>query len=299
MTKNKMLLATLLIITGMFSCTQKKYTKLKSGLEYLIVKDEKGDKKTDIGSIISLHILTKIGDSVLFDSRKNNNNEPIPAQIAKPQYNGDLMEGLTLLTAGDSALFRVCADSIFRNGQKPPFVKPGDTVHFYVKMVSVKSLEEYQKEEQETATKQISADEEIIKKYLVDNNITAIKTGSGLYYVITQAGSGENAKPGQEVTMNYTGKLLDGTSFDSNQDPKFGHTEPFKFQLGSGQVIKGWDEGIALLNKGAKAKLIIPSPLGYGTRAMPGNPNNEKGIPANSILVFDVEMLGAKDMATK
>ncbi|MBK7689681.1 MAG: hypothetical protein IPK62_06255 [Bacteroidetes bacterium] len=70
MTKNKMLLASLLIITGMFSCTQKKYTKLKSGLEYLIVKDEKGDKKTDIGSIISLHILTKIGDSVLFDSRK-------------------------------------------------------------------------------------------------------------------------------------------------------------------------------------------------------------------------------------
>lgn len=299
MTKNKMLLASLLIITGMFSCTQKKYTKLKSGLEYLIVKDEKGDKKTDIGSIISLHILTKIGDSVLFDSRKNNNNEPVPAQIAKPQYNGDLMEGLTLLTAGDSAVFRVCADSIFRNDQKPPFVKSGDTVHFYVKMVSVKSLEEYQKEEQETATKQISADEEIIKKYLVDNNITAVKTGSGLYYAITQAGSGENAKPGQEVTMNYTGKLLDGTAFDSNQDPKFGHTDPFTFQLGSGQVIKGWDEGIALLNKGAKAKLIIPSPLGYGTRAMPGNPNNEKGIPANSILVFDVEMLGAKDAATK
>ncbi len=299
MTRNKMLLAALLIISGMYSCTQKKYTKLQSGLEYMIVKDEKGDKKATEGSVITVHILTKIGDSVLFDSRMNNNNEPVPAQIAKPQYNGDLMEGLALLTAGDSALFRVCADSIFRGEQKPPFVKSGDTVNFYVKMVSVKSMEEYQKEEQDLAVKQISAEDEIIKKYLADNNITANKTASGLYYVITQTGSGENAKPGQEVTMNYTGKLLDGTSFDSNQDPKFGHTDPFKFQLGGGQVIKGWDEGIALLNKGAKAKLIIPSPMGYGARAMPGNPNNEKGIPASSILVFDVEMLGAKDVETK
>jgi FKBP-type peptidyl-prolyl cis-trans isomerase len=265
----------------------------------MIVKDEKGDKKPAEGSVVTVHILTKIGDSVLFDSRKNNNNEPVPAQIAKPQYNGDLMEGLMLLTEGDSALFRVSADSIFRNGQMPPFVKKGDTVQFYVKMVSVKSMEDFQKAEDETAKKQIGADEEIIKKYLVDNNITATKTASGLYYSITQAGTGENAKAGQEVSMYYTGKLLDGTTFDSNQDPKFGHTEPFKFPLGTGQVIKGWDEGIALLNKGAKAKLIIPSPLGYGTRGMPGNPNNAKGIPANSILVFDVEMLGAKDMASK
>jgi|JI10StandDraft_1071094.scaffolds.fasta_scaffold418176_2 FKBP-type peptidyl-prolyl cis-trans isomerase FkpA len=299
MTKNQLILATMLIITGMFSCTSKEFTKLKSGLEYKIVQDEKGDKKAVEGSIVSVHILTKIGDSVLFDSRKNNNNEPVPAQIAKPQYNGDLMEGLMLLTAGDSALFRVSADSIFRNGQMPPFVKKGDTVHFYVKMVTVKSMEEFKKEEDATAQKQISAEEEIIKKYLVDNNITAIKTASGIYYTISQAGTGENAKPGQEVSMYYTGKLLDGTTFDSNQDPKFGHTDPFKFQLGSGQVIKGWDEGIALLNKGAKAKLIIPSPMGYGTRAMPGNPNNEKGIPANSILVFDVTMIGASDVAQK
>ncbi len=292
MTKIKILLASALIVTTMYSCKENKYTKLKSGLEYMIVKDEKGDKKAAEGSIATLHILTKIGDSTLFDSRKNNNNEPVPAQIAKPQYNGDLMEGLMLLTAGDSAIFRVAADSIFRGGQMPPFVKTGDTVKFYVKMVTVKSMEEFQKEQDAEAAKQTGADEEIIKKYLVDNNITATKTTSGLYYSITQAGTGENAKPGQEVSMYYTGKLLDGTTFDSNQDPKFGHTEPFKFPLGKGQVIKGWDEGIALLNKGAKAKLIIPSPLAYGARG-------QKGIPPNSILVFDVQMIEAKDMAVK
>lgn len=290
MRKFQIALASVLIMTCMFSCKPKSFTKLPSGLEYMIVKDEKGDKKAVEGSVITMHILTKVKDSVLFDSRKMNKDEPIPAQISKPQYQGDLMEGLAMLTAGDSACFRVVADSIFKpKDRMPPFVKSGDMVTFYVKIVSVKSMEEYKKEETESAAKQIGMEEETIKKYLVDNNVTAAKTPSGLYYSITQTGTGENAKPGQEVSMKYTGKLLDGTTFDSNVDPKFKHVEPFKFQLGTGGVIKGWDEGIALLNKGAKAKLIVPSPMAYGTRG-------QQGIPPNSILVFDVEVLGIAEM---
>lgn len=296
MNKIKTGIAFLLISSTLFSCKQKSFTKLPSGIDYMMLHDEKGDKIAKEGSVITMHIITKTNDSTLFDSRKMNNNEPVPAQITKPQYNGDIMEGFALLSEGDSAHFRVPADSIFRNGQMPPFVKKGDTIHFFVKMVSVKSTEEYEKEQKETATKQGGIDDGTIAQYLKDKNLTATKTGSGLYYVITQKGSGENAKPGQEVSMNYTGRLMDGTVFDSNEDPKFGHKEAFKFQLGGGQVIKGWDEGIALLNKGSKATLIIPSPLAYGDRAMPPNENNAKGIPANSVLVFEVELLGAKEM---
>ncbi len=84
--------------------------------------------------------------------------------------------------------------------------------------------------------------------------------------------------------MKYTGKTLDGTPFDSNVDPKFGHVEPFKFVIGTGQVIPGWDEGVALLNKGAKGKLYIPSPLAYGPQGPPA-------IGANAVLVFDVEVV--------
>jgi FKBP-type peptidyl-prolyl cis-trans isomerase FkpA len=82
--------------------------------------------------------------------------------------------------------------------------------------------------------------------------------------------------------------------FDSNEDPAFQHVQPFTFNLGTGQVIPGWDEGIALLNKGAKAKLLIPSPLAYGDRGMPGSPANPEGIPANSVLIFDVEVKNIK-----
>lgn len=269
-------------------------TKLPSGLEYKIVKDAPGTKKAAVGSIITMHIRTVVNDSSLFDSYKMNNNEPVPAQVQAPSFNGDIMEGLALLTAGDSAHFRTLADSVFRNGQMPPFVKSGDKVNFYVKMETVKTAEEHQKEQDEAASKQNSVDDKIVQEYIKSKGLKTQKTASGMHYIITKKGTGENAKAGQSVTMNYTGMLTDGTLFDSNVDPKFGHVQPFTFNLGSGQVIRGWDEGVALLNKGAKATLIIPSSMAYGNRSMPGNQNNPKGIPANSVLVFDVEMVEAK-----
>lgn len=290
----------LFIATIFFSCKENgKFIKLSSGLEYKIVKDEKGDKKVKEGDIITMHIKTMLGDSIVFNSREQNNNQPVPAQISKPNYNGDLMEGLTFLTVGDSAVFRVAADSIFRTGL-PPFAKSGDTVQFFVKLVSVQTMEEYKKQEDAAMQNAINEEEGTITKWLQEKGIqNAQKASSGLYYIITKAGSGENAKRGQEVSMKYTGKLLDGTTFDSNVDPKFNHTDPFNFTLGSGQVIRGWEEGITLLNKGAKATLIIPSPMGYGERGMPGNQINPGGIPPNSVLTFDVEVLNIKEMDVK
>jgi len=85
--------------------------------------------------------------------------------------------------------------------------------------------------------------------------------------------------------VNYTGKLLDGTIFDSNKDPKFGHVQPFSFTLGAGMVIKGWDEGMQLLKLGGRATFYIPSSLAYG-------PQGSGSIPPNAVLVFDVEVTG-------
>ncbi len=291
----KLSILTVTVCIALCSCAQKGFKKLKSGLEYDIVKDVKGDKKALPGSMITMHIRTKVGDTTMFDSYKMNNNEPVPAQVTKPNFNGDLMEGLALLTAGDSAIFRVSPDSLFKAPQqRPPFIKKGDLVTFYVKMVSVKSEEEYKKEKVEAASAQNKIDDVEIQKYLTANNIKATKTASGLYYIITQEGTGALPQVGQQVTMNYSGFLLDGTGFDSNVNPKFKHVEPFTFALGQHNVIEGWDEGIALMKIGTKGKLIIPSSLAYGERAMPGNENNAKGIPANSPLVFDVEVVSAK-----
>ena len=106
-------------------------------------------------------------------------------------------------------------------------------------------------------------------------------TASGLKYVITKEGNGQRAIAGDNVIVHYTGKLTNDTIFDSSVN----RNQPFKFKLGVGQVIAGWDEGIALLNVGDKAVLTIPANLGYGSRDM-------GTIPANSTLIFEVELLG-------
>lgn len=97
----------------------------------------------------------------------------------------------------------------------------------------------------------------------------------------------QKAKNGDTLSMNYTGRLVDGTVFDSNVDPKFAHVQPFEFQLGAGQVIAGWDEGLVGMKVGEKKTLTIPPEKGYGDRAV-------STIPANSTLIFDVELLAIK-----
>ena len=107
---------------------------------------------------------------------------------------------------------------------------------------------------------------------------------SGLKYQDLTVGSGTEAVAGKKVSVHYTGWLQsDNTKFDSSVD----RGQPFEFQLGAGQVIRGWDEGVAGMKVGGKRKLIIPSELGYGSTGTPGGP-----IPPNATLVFDVELLG-------
>jgi len=95
------------------------------------------------------------------------------------------------------------------------------------------------------------------------------------------------AKMGDTVSMNYTGRLEDGAVFDSNVDPRFGHVAPFEFTLGAGQVIAGWDKGIAGMKVGEKKTLIIPPEDAYGE-------NGQGPIPPNATLIFDVELLEIK-----
>jgi len=110
------------------------------------------------------------------------------------------------------------------------------------------------------------------------------ETASGLRYQIIQKGTGAKAEKGQQVSVHYQGALIDGTVFDSSYKRK----EPIEFQLGIGQVISGWDEGLQLLNVGDKARFVIPSDLAYGSAGAGGV------IPPDAILVFDVELVGAK-----
>ena len=118
-----------------------------------------------------------------------------------------------------------------------------------------------------------------------NNNMQTTQQTEGVKITVLKEGSGEAAKSGDTVSVNYTGKLTDGTIFDSNIDPKFGHVEPFDFKLGSGMVIKGWDLGVAGMKVGEKRLLEIEPNYAYGASGAGGV------IPPNATLIFEVELL--------
>jgi len=147
--------------------------------------------------------------------------------------------------------------------------------------MKIQTEEEIEQEKEAIINEMKNGEPERIKQYLTENKIETQATRSGLYVVIEKEGSGPKPQKGDRVKLHYTGTLLNGTKFDSSVD----RGQPFIFPIGKGNVIKGWDEGIAMLHVGSKAKLIIPSNLGYG--------DHDRGsiIKAYSTLIFDVELL--------
>jgi FKBP-type peptidyl-prolyl cis-trans isomerase len=247
----------------------------------------------------------------MFNSAVAFKGKPAVYTVNKPAFKGDFIEAIMLMTPGDSMVCQVDAEALYKNtnNKKPDIMKAGDKILYFVKLVSIKTKEQVQKEQQEAmmkqikeqeakqkaaAAKQMIADDKKLNAWFASHHLSPLKTASGLYYLIKEQESGDQAMPGDSVAVNYTGTFLDGTKFDSNEDSIFFHKLPYQFVLGRGAVIKGWDEGIALLKTGSKATLFIPSPLAYGQQVRPGAGANPKGIPANSILVFDLQLVSCK-----
>jgi FKBP-type peptidyl-prolyl cis-trans isomerase len=252
---------------------------------------------------------------ILYSTYQAFKGKPAVYGVAKPAFQGDLIEAITLMTPGDSIVCLADADAIFKSSKskRPDFIKAGDKIQYFVKLVSIKPKALVQKEQQEAFQKQIKAmeakqkadaakqlikDDKTLKAYFAKNKLNPIKTKSGLYYIILEEGKGDSLpQAGDNLTVNYTGTFLDGKKFDSNEDTAFKHVSPFQFPLGRASVIKGWEEGFALLKPGARAILYCPSPLAYGLQTRPGSPANPKGIPANSILVFTVTLVSSSHPA--
>ncbi|WP_118972416.1 FKBP-type peptidyl-prolyl cis-trans isomerase [Taibaiella koreensis] len=275
------------------------FTKGPDNLEYKVITHGKGLLNPKEGDVVELIIKQKIDDSLMMNSQVANMGKPVQIPVQRSAIRGDLMSGIPLMREGDSTIFRVRLDTIAARAHqpKPEWTAKNAYVIWEVKLVKIKGKAEVQAEmakAQEAAAAQTkvqaATDDKLIQEYLAKKGIAnAKKTTSGLYYVIHKEGAGPLAAAGKNVSVNYTGVNMDGEAFDSSVDSAFNHVAPIEFPLGQHNVIAGWDEGIALMNKGAKATLYIPSGLAYGPQA------RGPKIPANAILIFDVELVDIKD----
>jgi FKBP-type peptidyl-prolyl cis-trans isomerase len=285
------------------------FTKAENGLHYKYFNhDENGVKVTEGDGLTFSYVITNNkNDSLIVDSKSVSQDGSGYTKFLMPKtsFVGSLEDGMAMMSKGDSAAFILSADSFFlktmRMNELPKQFKPGEKLKAVIKIKDVilkKDLEANQKQqqaEQEKMMKEAEGKEkESLDKYLADNKVTVKPTESGLYFIETKKGSGAKPKVGDEVEVNYAGRLLDGKLFDTsiesvakaenvfNPQRPYG---PFKFILGQGQVIKGWDEAIGLMSKGGKAKIILPSNIAYG-------PNGGGPIPPFAPLTFEVELVG-------
>ncbi len=261
---------------------------LPSGLYYIETVAGKA-KKVDTGTWVRAHFKVSLIDGKeIFSSFDR--PEPMEFEYGQRFDTPGFEEGVGKMMKGGKSTLIVPSSIAFGEQGRGSIVPPFATIIYEVEIVDIQTKAEHEKQvaakqneakmKSENAKKQES---ELMQKYLKDHKITAKPTASGLIYVENVKGTGKRAVPGQKVKVHYTGTLLNGTKFDSSRDRK----EPFEFTLGKGQVIQGWDEGIAMMNVGGKATLVIPSKIGYGDRDM-------GSIPPFSTLVFDVELLDVK-----
>jgi FKBP-type peptidyl-prolyl cis-trans isomerase FkpA len=295
------------------------YKKTENGLKYKIVKDSTGGKDVEVGGV-ALVQMSYTNEKDTFSTAKHNYGNPIDILVMESPFKGSLEEGLTLLSEGDSAIFQVSSDSLYEkrfNIQLPEEIKPGSFTTFNVKVVKVYSKAEIDVEREKYATQQkemnkqqmamvdeyvskmldsaqvkaqMSKDNALIDKKLKENNQKAQKTKYGVSYLITKDEDSPLISKGDTVTVEYTGKLLDGTTFDSSVG-----RDPFTVVVGLGRVIPGWDDALQVLGKGDKATIYIPSPLAYGKTGIADPANKDKYlIPQNAPLVFEIEVLDVK-----
>lgn len=288
MRKNFFLLSALFLMLSLLTgCSNapKGYQATDNGLYYRLFTNN-GGENPQIGDLLELTMSCSVNDTVVILPLTKN---IIP--MTEPSFWSDFVEGFSMMHKGDSASFIVDIDSSFVNlfgyNTLPPQFSSTDIMRFEVRLDDFYPESEFRFRMIENIKKNYPAETEKaaseLNAYLEKNGVVAQPTSTGLYYVKTQDGTGEKPSKGSTVKAHYTGCLLDGTVFDTSIE----RGEPIEFVLGVGQVIPGWDEGIAMMSKGEKAVLYIPYYLAYGDRDL-------GVIPPFSNLVFEVELIDFK-----
>ncbi len=302
---NKKISYLLLAAVVLFTACKGKYKHAEGGLEYKIISKETGSKAMP-GNFLELNILAVYNDSTLYSTVDN--GMPQYAPYNPEQFPPAFRKIFGKVYVGDSIVVRISTDTLISKNQAAPFMKKGQFVYQYFTVTNIFKTEEQKDSAQAshqaiaeaktyqktlgiitkglvTNADQLKADDKTLSDYMAAKHITATKGNWGTYVSITEPGTGAPIDSSDVAMVNYTGKTLVDTVFDSNTDPKFRHVQPFAVDMGAMNVIPGWIDGLKQMKKGSKGMFLIPSSLAYGK-----NGSGSKIAP-NTNLVFDIEVV--------
>lgn len=286
--RNLLLIAAGLIVFA--SCKKSSYRKTPGGLPYKVYAGD-GKVKVKMGDFIKVQLTQKVNDSTLFTT---GGKLAIYLHVSPTPNPYDINEIWTNLHVGDSVVATQMMDTFINRSPNsvPPQFKKGDKVLTYVRIVGVFASDSLARIDDEKARKELLTGEiKEIETYLSSKKVNAQKTPSGSFVEVIKTGDGMLADSGKYVSVLYTGTSFSGKRFDSNTDTSFHHTEPYPFVVGSGSMIKGFDEAVRFLKKGGVAKVYIPSMLAYA-----GTPSTPLIKPYEH-LIFDIEISDVQEKA--
>lgn len=278
------LIASLLLM----ACNKGSMKKTKGGMPYKIYSGN-GSVKAAQGNFLKINYTQSIKqsgkDSVYFTTR---GQIPIYLPVMPPQSTYDVGELWVGLRKGDSIIATQLMDTFIKRnpGNIPPQFRNGDVITTVIHVLDVFTSDSARAADEKLVNESFLKNEvAFLDKYLADKKIQTQKTPSGSFVQVLNPGNGPKIDSGNFVAVNYTGTSFSGKVFDSNTDTMFHHVEPMTFAVGTGQMIKGFDEAMNFLSEGGEAKVYIPSMLAYGAR--PQSPD----IKPFEHLIFDIKVI--------
>jgi len=260
------------------------------GLFYEITKEGAG-RKPKMGDYLALNFKGKLLDGTTFEA--SDPDDPFVFQVGYRQVIRGWDLGIREFSVGSQGIIYIPPNLGYGKRGAGQQVPPNAPLQFEVEVLKILSEQEYdeymeelERKEQAAYEAEINAqfikDKKLIQEYALSQKLRTKRTSSGLSYVITKKGKGENAKVDDELEVTYEGYLLNGKPFDATKGK-----ETYKFPLGNRKVIQGWEEGLLHFAEGSEGILIIPSKMAYGPRAIY---EENVAIPANSVLVFKIKV---------
>jgi len=291
------ILLLIIISTNIFfitSCSDSKYPGYElsdSGVNYRFYDQSDDTVKAEIGDYVTVNMKFGLSDTIIFDSEKM--NEELSFPISKHTFEGDLYDALQMMSVGDSMSFVVVADSFYlRTGRMPKlpdFVEPGELLYYDVAIKRIENKEEYQQSVLKRQQEKYKLERSKLLDYIRKNEITTPPQASGLYYIETKKGRGTKPDTGDVCTLRLEVTDISGRLLYSNMDSD---KSTLDVTYGEEFDTKGFMQGLGMMRKGGKSKLIVPSPIGVGKLGM-------QGVDGFTTLIYKVSLEDIKQNTEK